>query len=341
MTTFPQIEITFSPAWWLDRYGMPSTPEVWQDPFLAVQRDQEQRRLLFERFGDVGLGEADPAPRPTAGGEWGHRFMAAFWGCEIVYPADGVPSEVSLPDAAERMRHLRLPDVDSSPVARRALENARRLRLRYGKCESAINFGGPLNNAVSVLGGEFLAACAAEPELARDVLRKMGQAVLLVHDRVACRIRGVEPSAARAGNWGIGNCPVCMISPGAYRRVVLPVDLWFRGQFAGDFHLHHCGVFDAYAEVYRPLAPDELDLGPGSSLRLARRAYPRARISTYFAVETLAEMSRAEIDRLLAEMIQEAAPAELFTWVRAIEIGPQVSDDTVRDLMTAQARYQF
>jgi hypothetical protein len=29
--------------------------------------------LLFERFGDVGLGEHDPKPQPVAGEAYGHR----------------------------------------------------------------------------------------------------------------------------------------------------------------------------------------------------------------------------------------------------------------------------
>ncbi len=338
LSFFPKIDMTFSPAWWFEHYGMAFPREFWQDPVAFTRRDQEQRRLLYERFGDVGLGEADPQPRPYAGGEYGHRFMSALWGCRIVYPPDGAPCEVALPDARERMKDLQVPDIESSPVVQLSLKNAQLLKEQYGMCDSAINYGGPLNNAVSVFGGDFLYTCAAQPELARQVLEKMGEAVLAVHDQVTCRIRGVEVAAARVGNWGIGNCPVCMLSPRMYREVVLPVDVWFRRQFGGEFHLHHCGVFDAYAEVYQPLEPEELDLGPGSDLCVARAAYPRARISSYIKVETLAAMSREEIDALAAKMIRDAGSPELFTWIRVAEAGPEVSDGTVRDLMTVAER---
>jgi hypothetical protein len=335
---FPKIDMTFSPGWWFVHYGMAYPRAFWHDPVAFTQRDQEQRRLLYERFGDVGLGEADPQPRPFAGGEFGHRFMAALWGCQVIYPLDGAPCEVSLPDARERMVDLRVPDIDSSPVVQLALGNAGVMKERYGRCDSAINYGGPLNNAVSVFGGEFLTACATQPELAQQVLERMGQAVLAVHDQVSCRIREVEVAEARAGGWGIGNCPVCMLSPRMYREVVLPVDLWFRRQFAGDFNLHHCGVFDAYATVYQPLAPTDLDLGPGSDLRIARAAFPRARISTYIKVETLANMNREEIDALVGKMVREAGDPARFSWIRVAEAGPEVSDQAVRDLMTVAER---
>jgi hypothetical protein len=335
---FPKIDFTFSPGWWRVRYGMTFTAEIWQDPLAAVELDQRQRRLLFERFGDFGLGEENPLPRPAAGGEYGHRFMAAFWGCQVVYPPDGAPCEVSLADARERMEDLEISDIESSPVVQLALRNAALLKERYGYCESAINFGGPLNNAVSVFGGEFLSACASQPELARRVLQKMGQAVILIHDRVACRIRGVEVAEARAGQWGIGNCPVGMLSPRMYRDIVLPVDLWFRRQFAGEFNLHHCGVFDAYREAYQALAPEDLDLGPRSDLRLARQAFPQARISAYIDIPALARMGLEEIDALLIRMVEQAAPLELFAYIRVAEAGPEISDEKVRRVMSAPER---
>jgi len=317
---------------------MAFTAEAWQDPIAAIELDLRQRRLLFEQFGDLGLGEADPQPRPTAGGEYGHRFMAAFWGCQVVYPPDGAPCEVSLPDARQRMENLEIPDIDSSPVVQLALRNAALLKERYGQPDSAINFGGPLNNAVSVFGGEFLSACASQPELARRVLQKMGEAVILVHDQVACRIRGIEVAAARAGRWGIGNCPVCMLSPRMYQEIVLPVDIWFRRQFAGEFNLHHCGVFDAYREAYQALTPEELDLGPRSDLHLARQAYPRAHISAYIDIPTLARMRPEEIDALLVKMVEDAAPLELIDYIRVAEAGPEISDEKVRYIMTAPER---
>jgi hypothetical protein len=343
MTTnpYPKIDLTFSPAWWLTHDGMASTKEFWQDPFAFTERDQAQRRLLYERFGDCGLGEENPQPRPMAGGEYGHRFMSALWGCKIVYPVNGAPSEVALPDARRRLRDLEMPGIETSPIVQLSLQNAARLKERYGFCESAINYGGPLNNAVSVFGQEFLSICATEPDLARHVLQMMGEAVMAVHDRVSCPIRGVEVAAARAGDWGIGDCPVCMVSPHMYREVVLPADLWFRGQFAGRFNLHHCGVFDRYAEVYKPLEPDDLDLGPGSDLHVAREAYPRARISTYIEVGTLARLSRDEIDSLVARMIRDAGPLELFTYIRVAEAGPEVSDETARDLLTVFERVKI
>jgi hypothetical protein len=347
---YPKIEITFSPAWWTAKYGMDfSSAKEWQDPILYTERDQEQRRLLYERFGDVGLGEINPLPNPLVGVEYGHRFMSAFWDCEVIYLPGQWPHATPLPDAETRCRNLAVPDVENSLAVQLARKNAHILEERYGRVKSAVNFGGPLNNAVSVLGEAVFALCAGEPELAKRVLFQMGEAVLRLHDRMECPINQVPAGQERQMNWGIGNCPVGQVSPRMYQDVVLPVDLWFRDNFSWvDFSLHHCGVFHPYAEAYLPLQPTDIDVGPGSDLHLTRKYYPDARISAYFDPAEFASFTQARIDQVVIEMIEAVTPGSnpvnesrgggSFTYIRAIEVGPELSDQSVRDMMTVFER---
>jgi hypothetical protein len=177
-TAFPKIDISFSPTWWYCNYGMSfGRVEDWQDPLIYTEREREQRRLLYERFGDVGLGEADPQPDPLVGFEYGHRFMSAFWGCEVVYFPDQWPHAVPFPDAARRMQELKAPDLETSKPAALVMRNAQTLEERYGCYRALINFGAPLNNAVSVFGEEIFATCAADPELAERLRRRLAATI--------------------------------------------------------------------------------------------------------------------------------------------------------------------
>ena len=342
VSQFPKIEITFSPAWWASKYGMDfSSADAWQDPILYTERDRVQRRLLFERFGEVGLGEADPQPNPLVGVEFGHRFMSAFWGCKVLYLPGQWPHATPLPDASRRLASLEVSEFENNPAVRLALRNARILEERYGRVQAAVNFGGPLNNAVSVLGEAIFEACAADPDLAQRILYRMGEAVLQVHDRLECLVNRVSLGQERQRNWGIGNCPVGQISPAMYQEVVLPVDLWFRRAFKGsDFALHHCGIFHPYTSVYQALEPTDLDVGPGSDLRRTRLAYPRARISTYIEPSQFARLGQAQVDACVTQILVDTAPVELITYIRAIEVGPELSDEAVRLLMTVHERLQ-
>jgi hypothetical protein len=136
---------------------------------------------------------------------------------------------------------------------------------------------------------------------------------------------------------GIGNCPVCMISPETYRQVVLPADLWWRGHFV-EFSLHHCGVFHPYAEVYQALQPAGLDVGWGTDLKVARRAYPRVPMSLELQDSAVVGKSAAELDALLAQMVENADPRGLVTRIWLAEACPDTPDSTVRALMTAPSR---
>ena len=335
----PKIEITFAPIWWQQKYGMDfGSPDSWQNPLQNIEREREQRRLLFDRFGDVGLGEADPKPNPYIGGEYGHRFMSAFWGCEVAYLVDQWPHAVALQDASSRMHNLVLPVIDSSPAVRLLFENARLVEAKYGSCQAAINYGGPLNNAVSVFGEEIFILCASEPFLAQQVLFRMAQANVAVYDQVESRINRTGTSRPRLRHWEIGNCPVGQISPHMYQDVILPVDRWLAEQFQGEFWLHHCGLFHPYAQVYKSLKPRALDVGPGTDLRLTRQTYPDARISAYIDPADLAYMDRDQLDDRITRMVIDTNSSGLFTWIRVAEIGPEIPDDTVRDLMSVFKR---
>ena len=269
-TNAPPIQVTFAPAWWRANYGMTFTENILRDPIARTEMEREQRRLLYERFGEVGLGERDPQPLPCVDGAYGHRFMAALWGCDITYSPDQAPAAIALEAPDERMVRLQLPDLALSAYARKFNEDALALTRRYGHCDRSINIGGPLNNAVSVFGEAILAACVADPELAGQVLMQMARLCLQVDDELVHT--GAPPGALRPAGT-IGNCPVCMISPATYQRVVLPVDQWYRDHYL-SFSIHHCGVLHPYRFVYQPLRPVHLDIGWGSDLRLIRAAYP-------------------------------------------------------------------
>lgn len=338
---FPVIYISFAPAWWYHYYGMSFGRDYWQDPIARTERDRDKRRLLYERFGSIGLGERDPQPRPVAGDSYGDRFMSALWGCDIEYIPTEYPAAILLPDRYERMQYLQLPDMDHSPIVQHLEDEVRLLRNKYGHCTVAINYGGPLNNAVSVLGEEILATCKLQPELAKQVLQKMGETVIAVYDLLVCPYNGVTASASREEPFGIGDCPVGMISPATYKAVVLPADLWLRSQFHAYFNLHHCGIFDAYTEVYQGLYPNHLDLGPGSDLRLARQAFPQAGISAYIDVGALSRMDGEAIDAMIGKMVVDTSPVKLFTQITVAEAGPEITDETVIQLMTVRERLHY
>ena len=70
-----------------------STRPFYFDAATRVANDVTMRRVLHERYGDIGLGEADPQPRPVAGSLHvaGGFVIPALLGAEVRFSTDAAP----------------------------------------------------------------------------------------------------------------------------------------------------------------------------------------------------------------------------------------------------------
>jgi hypothetical protein len=330
------VVVTFSPTWFHYNFGVDYCEQTWADAVERAERGRELARSLFARFGDVGIGCKDPDPNPNVSDAYGNYFMPALFGCEIVYPADQAPGNVRLDASFEEMRELRVPDFAESPVIRRALSEADALKARYGFCHGGICMGSPINVAMNVYGEQFLMACALEPEIAQHVLRVIAECEFKLYREVCAAIAPDEfPLPGMV--FGYGNCPAVVFSPRMYREVILPVDKWVRGQVA-EFHLHHCGVFDDYIDIYAELTPASLDIGGGSDYHAIRKAFPDTPCSLIVNAPDIEGRTASEVDNLIGGMVEGAAPADKITLMWVAEVSERISDDTVRAVRTANER---
>jgi hypothetical protein len=333
-SNLPPVDISFSYAWWHHEYGLDFGEHYWLDPVRRTEQDRQMERLLYERFGDVGMGHPDPAPKPNIS-LCCHRFMPAVLGCEIRYAEDQAPAALARPAAPEEMLALTVPDVASVPVVQEAIRQGELLADKYGSCSGEINMGGPLNVASLTFGDDMLMACAAQPEVAHHVLDVVNQTIMAVYDLVSCRVEPAKHSASRR-RLLLGNCPVPMLSPRTYRRTVQPHDAWFRQQ-AGFFVLHSCGLATPYLADYARLGtadPDVFEISLESDLCAARRTFPTSSFEIMWPVGDLATREPDEIDRIFSSLLQDAGPSPLIHGIWIAEAGLELHDDKVRHLLT-------
>ena len=64
---FLPVELVFNPNWWYQTAGISFDEAFYCDAETRIQNDVTMRRVLYERYGDLGLGEPDPLPRPIIG----------------------------------------------------------------------------------------------------------------------------------------------------------------------------------------------------------------------------------------------------------------------------------
>ena len=61
------VDVIFHPDWWHTHYGLDFREPFHFDPQVRVESERIMRQALYDRFGDLGLGEANAQPRPVVG----------------------------------------------------------------------------------------------------------------------------------------------------------------------------------------------------------------------------------------------------------------------------------
>ena len=323
---------SFSEAWFHQNYGLTFGEKYYLNPVFRTEQDREALRLLYDRFAEAGIGEKDPQPCANLD-ICGHRLISALFGCEVVYQDDQAPSvrHLSVNSAAD-IAAIPRPDFATNRWAQEFRRQAAILLDRYHAVDSLINHGGPINAASSILGGDALLYLSDAPAEMTGFLNLIADVCVESYDRLTVPF---SPQMAAAREMFIGNCPVIMMSPQMYRQVVLPADQRLRRQVQ-RFGLHHCGVMDRYLQDYKCLEPIEfLEVGWGTDLAAARRAFPTAIFDLMINIYDLQNMPRATIRERVDNMLEQAQPVSLVRDFFVADIGPDVPDTKVLEFVEA------
>ncbi|NSW83169.1 MAG: hypothetical protein HPY90_07825 [Syntrophothermus sp.] len=335
--SYPEVTIDFSPLWWNKNYGFEFDEAFWLDPIRRTEQTMEMQRVLFDRFGDVGLGCADPTPTPNVE-MYGHRFVSALLGAEIRYYRDQPPSVLSVDLDYDHMGRIQCPILSESKVFTETMRQAALLIDRYGFCNGEINMGGPLNVAVTMFGTSFLAALLEASRVADHVLSVIANTMINLYDELTCKISPTEHNS-RNRKLFLGNCPVIMISPDHYQTKVFPHDQWLRSQ-AAVFTLHHCGShMERYLSSYTHLRPiSHIEVGWEGDLRLVAEAIPEATITPLLYATELAGKTELELDDLIGSILQSIGNPARISRIWIVDWGPELDDSIVRSLRSYAER---
>ena len=106
------IELIFNPNWWHQTAGINFDKSFYFDPQARIENDVVMRRVLYERYGEMGMGEPDPQPRPIIGSMHvaGGFIIPALLGCEVWFEKDAAPQPMPLELTPEQVDALEKPD---------------------------------------------------------------------------------------------------------------------------------------------------------------------------------------------------------------------------------------
>ena len=318
--------VNFMPSWWAREYGLALGERLFLDAEYRAATVREMHRLAHDRFGDVRLGQPDPAPVYCTD-DLGNATLPAVFGCEVVFADDQYPANHPVdPETADAQGTP--DDLTAAFPMCEIISQAHRLNERHGTDVRPIwTTMGVQNAAIRTAGTDLLTDYYAAPDRARRLLDRSRDLMLASLDYF--RTVGSAPDIL----WD-QNCTIPLVGPATYERELLPYELELHDQAVRRgmrFAVHHCGDFDPYAKLYRRVPQIAwIEIGWGSDLRLALDTFPEAHIQVIIGHRHVMHGAPSEVRATMRGLLDVAGPdvARLSFNVPDLEYG--TPDENVR-----------
>jgi uroporphyrinogen-III decarboxylase len=161
--------VGFYPDWWYKHFCISFDKRYYFDPETRIEARMEMDKRLYDRFGDVGLGDPNPKPKPLITASM--TTLPAIFGCEIVYEKEALPWAMPLNLSEDEVMKLEVPDLFSSWPMTEWIKQIDYLKKKYGKVIGDINTTGIQNLALKLRGDELYIDYFENPELCHHLLR--------------------------------------------------------------------------------------------------------------------------------------------------------------------------
>lgn len=315
---FLPVELVFNPNWWYHTAGISFDQSFYFDSATRLKNDVIMRRVLSERYGELGPGEAAPQPRPIIGSLHvaGGFVIPALLGAEIGFAPNAAPQPKPLNLSLEQIEALEKPDFRETWPMNQFIAQMDALEAEYGYLVGDMNTDGLLNVAYHLYGQQLFLDFYDNPDRVRRLLNLIGELIvdvaLYVRERTGSCSISVNRMVERV-NPGLflhGNCSVQMISPQSYRQLDLPAEQRMAERIQ-PFGIHHCGSnMHLIAPVYAELPAVFFDVGWGSDVACCREALPRAFFNLRLSPVRMLHCSAAEIAKDTERLLLAAGPLE-------------------------------
>lgn len=315
---FIPIELVFTPNWWHQSAGISFDESFYMNPNTRIKNDLNMRRILYQRFGEIGMGESDPQPRPIIGSLYvaGGFVIPALLGSEIIFKPDAAPQPKPINLAVDQIESLEKPDVCNQWPMKDLIDQMDTLEAEYGYLVGDLNTDGLLNAAYHLYGQELFVDFYTAPQRVKTLLDMIGYLIVDVAEYIRSRTGSASISVNRMAArfdprlFLHANCSVQMISPNSYYEVHLPVEQKMAARIQ-PFGIHHCGDnLHKMASLYAELPLAFVDVGWGSEVALCRQALPKAFLSLRLNPVRMLTCTPDEIAADTDQLLKAAAPLE-------------------------------
>jgi hypothetical protein len=337
------VDVIFHPDWWHTHYGLDFREPFYFDPRVRVESERLMRQALHDRFGDLGLGEANAQSRPVVGPV--HLaigfIVQAMLGCQVRFSEHAAPWVLCAELSDDQVWDLRVPDLESTPLMRQTIALMDALEDEFGYLEGDIPWDGVQNVALDLRGQQLFLDYYDNPELVHHLFDVITRTIHLVAGYVQSRtgtssislnriVASIDPLLNLHSN-----CSVQMISEATYEEFLLPYECWLAERLQ-PYGIHHCGdnlehVVQAYARVPGLV---HVDVGWGSNVAACRAALPDAFFSLRLNPARLRTQTPYRVQADVAWLLDQAGPLDKLA-LCCIAMDSGTPDENVRALFEA------
>lgn len=313
--TFLPVTFVFHPDWWYQNCGLTFEKDFFYNPDVRVEADREMRKILFERFGDLGINDEHPEPRPCIGPTYlaAGYIISEIFGCEIKYCKGASPEVLPKMISDEEADNLEPINLRENAAFKQVVKLVDKLKNRFGYVMGDINWQGVLNVALDIRGSAIFIDMMQNPDRSRRIF---GSITKIIVDFVNY-IRGETGTSSISVNQAVkyvdhrinlhSNCTVAMISPKMYERFLLEHDIKL-SKALQPYGIHHDGPnlhlhADGYAKVPNVCF---FDVGWGSDISFCRKKLPDTFFNLRYDPVKLRTATPEEVKKDVIRMLKEA-----------------------------------
>ncbi|MBI5566674.1 MAG: hypothetical protein HY870_17365 [Chloroflexi bacterium] len=312
------VELVFNPNWWHKTAGISFDESFYFDAETRIKNDTIMRRVLHQKYSALGLGEADPQPRPIIGSMHvaGGFVIPALLGARIRFEADAAPQPEPVHWTMAQVEAFELPDWRNLWPMKHLIADMDALEAQYGYVIGDLNTDGLLNAAYHFYGQDLFADFYHAPDRVRRFLglagELIGEVAAYIKSRTGTYSIAVNRMAGRVAPTPFlhANCSVQMISPKSYREMQLPIEQQMAEKLQ-PFGIHHCGDnLHRVAAEYAKLPLAYVEAGLGSDIAKVREALPNVFLNLRLSPIRMLQCTPQEIAQDTENLLRAAGPLE-------------------------------
>jgi hypothetical protein len=334
------VDIVFHPSWWFRNSGIVFDEDFFYHPLKRVEAEQKMEKLLYEKFGEFGLGGNRNSRLPEIGAVHNAAgyLLSEMLGCRVEYLGDSAPQVI--PAGMENMKV----DPDAafrSPSFKKLEKLIDELKKKYGYVKGDINWGGILNIALDLSGQKVLTDLFLNPDETKIQFRNIAGVI----EKFAGGIASDTGTTSISVNRNVRNirkpvflhseCSHTMISEDQYEEFLLPSDMEWSMKYR-PFGIHYCGKDPhRFASQFAKISNlDFLDVGWGGDLKILRKYLPNTFLNIRLDPVTLNNYSEAELRDTIATLVHDSGNPWL-TGICCINMDDKTEDEKVKTIFRA------